>query len=182
MRDSISASVALALGATLSAATIAPPAQAEQNYDNKKPLWTQVEELTCRGSHRQVCVEDVCFRKVSKAQWRINFKDKKIYMGGLGGLEGATEFAEKIIAFDHVFYGEEQGSRHVIYFSGRLMDFDMDNAADAGGHAVSARSLHYAWRKPFGFDWEDSDNSVETRFGCAPTGESVEFQPNVTFE
>ena len=145
-------------------------------YDNAKPIWSQVDELVCRGSFRLVCVEENCFRKISKATWRIDFKQKKIFMGGLGGIEGAPEFADDIVAMDFAFYGDDRGSRHVIYFSGRLMSFDVDNAADAGGEAVTARSVHYEWRKPFGFDWEESDRSVETRFGCAAKGAPIEFQ------
>ena len=168
--------VCVAAIAALTGGLAASPAAAK--FDNQKPIWSQVDVLICRGTHRQVCAEELCFKKTSKAEWRIDFKQKKIFKSGLPGLDAENLFAEDIVATDFAFYGDERGSRHVLFFGGVLMDFDMDNASAAGGEAVSARTLQYTWRKPLGFEWEDSDTSVETRFGCAAQGAPTEFTPN----
>ena len=71
------ASLLCALGALIG--LVAAPSPTMAGFKNNTPIWSQVDVLICKGSYRLVCVEEVCFKKTSKAEWRIDFKKKKIF-------------------------------------------------------------------------------------------------------
>ena len=86
------------------------------------PLWNQTNELICSGQYLLKCSEESCSKGESTAIWKINFTNSKITM-----LTDGSEYNIDAKFFkDYESSTNESSTKHVIFFSGRMMDFNMD--------------------------------------------------------
>lgn len=126
---------------------------------NEKAIWEQAASMVCTGLFRLECAGGACEEKTSKAEFKVDFQEETVEYIGL-------PFGEKIIAKHFIFYNTTVGSDHVIFFGGRMMDFDVDNAVAFDDEKINAVTLRYDWRRRVGSEWAELDRSTETRFRC----------------
>ena len=107
------------------------------DIQNNKPLWSQTNELICSGVSRFNCTESNCEKGDSSALWKVDFPGQKITFLG--------QIKMEYIIQDRFFnYWENIGeSKHVIYFFGRIMDFDLDN--DSELNPINASLVDNNW-------------------------------------
>lgn len=85
-----------------------------------KPLWEQVPALICRGEDRMECAGAACEPGSSRLLWSVDFATSRIeFINGEHGYTMAGRF--------HHHYDTIGRSKHVVYFDGRLLDFDVDS-------------------------------------------------------
>ena len=90
------------------------------------PIWKQINKLTCTGGVRWDCANESCKKINTQALWEINFLENRIDHPTV-----TNKFVPKSVKIIEKFFYLMEGidlSKHVILFeSGRLMDFDIDD-------------------------------------------------------
>lgn len=128
--------------------------------NSQKPIWEQTDALICTGLYRWVCGDGDCVRRVSRAEFRVDFKTDRIEYTTI-------PFGEDIINRRFIYYDTTVGSRHEISFGGWQMHFNIDAAVRDHSAEIDAVTVGYEWRDAKSADWfEQTNRSVETRFTC----------------
>ena len=86
----------------------------QANYDNKTPLWKQVNNLICQARQNYVCMRDQCAAKESTAFWDVDFRKNQIQFLN-------TKFMEKIVAKKFRFF--DFGSTNTVFLESRSFSF-----------------------------------------------------------
>ena len=130
------------------------------------PIWKQINKLTCTGEVRWECVDESCKKTdQSKALWEINFLENRIDHPTVTN-KFVPKSAKIIEKFFYLFEGIDL-SKHVILFeSGRLMDFDIDDFVMNDRDTINAAALDFTWKHPLLKGIETMASNF--RFTCVP--------------